>query len=122
MEIAADAEIGKVYRGRVERIVDFGAFINILPGKDGLVHISQLAHERVRSVSDVVREGEDHLSEMEPDEEDRLDTATGLTLHSRLGCQAIAQGDVVVEVGVVTAGKTWVQVPAVVSYERSALQ
>jgi 2Fe-2S ferredoxin len=46
----------------------------------------------------IVREGEENLSPMEPDEEDRLDTATGLTLHSRLGCQAIAQGDVVVEV------------------------
>ena len=46
----------------------------------------------------IVREGEDHLSPMEADEEDRLDTAEGLTLHSRLGCQAIVQGDVVVEI------------------------
>lgn len=46
----------------------------------------------------VVREGEDNLSEMEQDEEDRLDTAEGLTLHSRLGCQAIVRGDVVVEI------------------------
>jgi len=46
----------------------------------------------------VVREGEANLSEMQEDEEDRLDTATGLTIHSRLGCQAVVQGDVVVEV------------------------
>ncbi|HYB40201.1 MAG TPA: 2Fe-2S iron-sulfur cluster-binding protein [Candidatus Methylomirabilis sp.] len=46
----------------------------------------------------VVREGEEHLSTMEQDEEDRLDTAEGLTLHSRLGCQAVVKGDVVVEI------------------------
>jgi 2Fe-2S ferredoxin len=46
----------------------------------------------------VVREGGQHLTPMEPDEEDRLDTARGLTLHSRLGCQAVVQGDVVVEI------------------------
>ena len=46
----------------------------------------------------IVREGEDHLSEMEPDEEDRLDMAEGLTIHSRLGCQAVVRGDVVVEI------------------------
>ncbi|HET9491219.1 MAG TPA: 2Fe-2S iron-sulfur cluster-binding protein [Methylomirabilota bacterium] len=46
----------------------------------------------------IVREGDKNLSEMEADEEDRLDTATGLTIHSRLGCQAVVQGDVVVEI------------------------
>jgi 2Fe-2S ferredoxin len=46
----------------------------------------------------IVREGEQNLSKMDPDEEDRLDTATGLTIHSRLGCQAVVQGDVVVEI------------------------
>ena len=46
----------------------------------------------------VVREGEQHLSEMQEDEEDRLDTAEGLTIHSRLGCQAVVKGDVVVEI------------------------
>ncbi len=59
MAIAADAEIGKVYRGRVERIVDFGAFVNILPGKDGLVHISQIADERVEKVTDYLSEGQE---------------------------------------------------------------
>ena len=46
----------------------------------------------------IVREGEDHLSEMEGDEEDRLDMAEGLTIHSRLGCQAVVRGDVVIEI------------------------
>ena len=46
----------------------------------------------------IVKEGEEHLSEMEPDEEDRLDMAEGLTIHSRLGCQSVVQGDVVVEI------------------------
>ncbi len=45
--ITAEAEIGKIYVGKVERIVDFGAFVNILPGKDGLVHISMLSDQRV---------------------------------------------------------------------------
>ncbi|NJN50574.1 MAG: polyribonucleotide nucleotidyltransferase [Gammaproteobacteria bacterium] len=59
MEIAADAEIGRIYQGRVERIVDFGAFVNILPGKDGLVHISQIADERVERVTDYLSEGQE---------------------------------------------------------------
>jgi polyribonucleotide nucleotidyltransferase len=58
-EITAEAEIGAVYTGRVERIVDFGAFINILPGKDGLLHISQIANERVENVSDYLSEGDE---------------------------------------------------------------
>jgi polyribonucleotide nucleotidyltransferase len=51
-EITAEAEVGAVYTGKVARIVDFGAFVNILPGKDGLVHISQIANERVENVSE----------------------------------------------------------------------
>ena len=57
-EITAEAEVGAVYEGTVARIVDFGAFINILPGKDGLVHISQIANERVENVSDYLKEGD----------------------------------------------------------------
>jgi polyribonucleotide nucleotidyltransferase len=56
--LTADAEVGKIYRGTVRKIVDFGAFVEIMPGTDGLVHISQLAHERVRKVSDVLKEGD----------------------------------------------------------------
>jgi polyribonucleotide nucleotidyltransferase len=57
-EITAEAEVGAVYNGTVARIVDFGAFVNILPGKDGLVHISQIANERVENVSDHLKEGQ----------------------------------------------------------------
>jgi len=56
--LTAEAEVGKIYRGTVRRVVDFGAFVEIMPGTDGLVHISQLAPERVRAVTDVVREGD----------------------------------------------------------------
>ena len=56
--LTAEAEVGKIYRGTVRRVVDFGAFVEIMPGTDGLVHISQLANERVRQVTDVVREGD----------------------------------------------------------------
>ncbi|RMF19997.1 MAG: S1 RNA-binding domain-containing protein, partial [Gammaproteobacteria bacterium] len=58
-EITAEAEIGKVYKGKVARIVDFGAFVTFLPGKDGLVHISQIAQERVKDVNDYLKEGEE---------------------------------------------------------------
>ncbi|WP_027852956.1 polyribonucleotide nucleotidyltransferase [Marinobacterium litorale] len=54
MAITAEAEVGKIYEGKVVRIEDFGAFVNILPGKDGLVHISQIAKERVNKVTDYV--------------------------------------------------------------------
>lgn len=56
--ITAEAEIGEIYEGKVVRIVDFGAFVNFLPGKDGLVHISQIAEERVNAVSDYLKEGQ----------------------------------------------------------------
>ncbi len=56
--ITAEAEVGRIYRGTVRKIVDFGAFVEIFPGTDGLVHISQLANERVRKVSDVLKEGD----------------------------------------------------------------
>ncbi|MEM7001284.1 MAG: S1 RNA-binding domain-containing protein, partial [Pseudomonadota bacterium] len=58
-EITAEAEVGRIYKGKVERIVDFGAFVNILPGKDGLLHISQIAEERVEKVSDYLSEGQE---------------------------------------------------------------
>ena len=57
-EITAEAEVGQVYEGPVTKILDFGALVNILPGKDGLLHISQIAHERVEKVSDYLQEGQ----------------------------------------------------------------
>ncbi|HHX6231988.1 TPA: polyribonucleotide nucleotidyltransferase [Pseudomonas aeruginosa] len=59
LAITAEAEIGKIYVGKVERIVDFGAFVNILPGKDGLVHISQISDKRIDKVTDVLQEGQE---------------------------------------------------------------
>ena len=57
--ITAEAEVGAIYTGKVARIVDFGAFVTILPGKDGLVHISQIAEERVENVTDYLSEGQE---------------------------------------------------------------
>jgi polyribonucleotide nucleotidyltransferase len=57
-EITADVEVGKVYEGNVVRLMDFGAFVTILPGKDGLVHISQITDEHVDKVSDKLKEGD----------------------------------------------------------------
>jgi polyribonucleotide nucleotidyltransferase len=57
--LTADVEIGKIYKGRVTRILNFGAFVEILPGKEGLVHISQLAEQHVKKVEDVVHEGDE---------------------------------------------------------------
>ena len=57
--ITAEAEVGQIYTGKVNKIADFGAFVNILPGKDGLVHISQIAKERVEKVTDYLSEGQE---------------------------------------------------------------
>jgi len=56
--ITAEVEVGTIYEGRVQRLMDFGAFVEILPGKDGLVHISQISHQRVEKVSDALKEGD----------------------------------------------------------------
>ena len=57
-DLTADIEVGRIYEGRVAKLMDFGAFVNILPGKDGLVHISQISEERVENVSDNLAEGD----------------------------------------------------------------
>ena len=56
--ITADVEVGRIYEGKVVKLMDFGAFVAILPGKDGLVHISQISNERVEKVSDKLTEGD----------------------------------------------------------------
>ena len=58
-DVTAEAEVGKVYMGKVSKIVDFGAFITILPGQDGLLHVSEIANERVENVTDYLKEGEE---------------------------------------------------------------
>jgi len=57
-QLTADVEVDKIYEGKVAKIMDFGAFVTVLPGKDGLVHISQICEERVENVADKVKEGE----------------------------------------------------------------
>ena len=72
-EITAEAEIGRVYEGAVTKILDFGALINILPGKDGLLHISQIAHQRVEKVEDFLTEGQVvKVKVLETDEKGRI--------------------------------------------------
>ena len=60
-DLTQEAEVGKIYQGTVRKIMEFGAFVEIYPGTDGLVHVSELAHERVKNVSDVVSEGDSIL-------------------------------------------------------------
>lgn len=72
-QITAEVEIGKVYEGPVTKILDFGALINLLPGKDGLLHISQIAHERVEKVTDYLSEGQIvKVKVLETDEKGRI--------------------------------------------------
>jgi len=72
-QITAEVEIGKVYEGPVVKILDFGALINLLPGKDGLLHISQIAHERVEKVTDYLKEGQIvKVKVLETDEKGRV--------------------------------------------------
>jgi len=72
-QITAEVEIGKIYEGPITKILDFGASINLLPGKDGLLHISQIAHERVEKVSDYLTEGQIvRVKVMETDEKGRI--------------------------------------------------
>ncbi|WP_078120357.1 polyribonucleotide nucleotidyltransferase [Thiosocius teredinicola] len=80
--ITADVEVGKVYEGRVARLMDFGAFVTILPGKDGLVHISQISEERVEKVSDKLSEGDTiKVKVLEVDKQGRI----------RLSMKAVAE-------------------------------
>ena len=72
-EITAEVEIGKIYEGPITKLLDFGALVNLLPGKDGLLHISQIAHERVEKVSDYLKEGQIiRVKVMETDEKGRV--------------------------------------------------
>jgi polyribonucleotide nucleotidyltransferase len=72
-QITAEVEIGKVYEGPITKLLDFGALVNLLPGKDGLLHISQIAHERVEKVSDYLTEGQIiKVKVMETDEKGRI--------------------------------------------------
>ncbi len=83
-EITADIEVNRVYDGKVSRIMDFGAFVTILPGKDGLLHISQISHQRVENVTDHMNEGDKvRVKVTEIDRQGRM----------RLSMTAIAEGE-----------------------------
>jgi polyribonucleotide nucleotidyltransferase len=83
-EITAEVEVGRTYDGKVLRLLDFGAIVQVLPGKDGLLHISQIAKERVNQVSDYLKEGQDvRVKVLEADDKGRL----------RLSMKAAAEED-----------------------------
>ena len=84
-QITADVEVGSIYEGKVVKLMDFGAFVTILPGKDGLVHISQISDERVENVSDKLSEGETvKVKVLEIDKQGRI----------RLSMKAVAEAPV----------------------------
>jgi polyribonucleotide nucleotidyltransferase len=81
-EITAEVEVGKIYTGTVLKLLDFGAIVSVLPGKDGLLHISQISRERVNSVSDFLKEGQQvRVKVIESDEKGRI----------RLSMKAVAE-------------------------------
>lgn len=83
-QVTADVEVGVIYEGKVAKIMDFGAFVNILPGKDGLVHISQISDERVENVSDKLSEGDMvKVKVLEVDRQGRI----------RLSMKAVTEGE-----------------------------
>ncbi len=85
-QVTAEVEVGVIYEGKVAKIMDFGAFVNILPGKDGLVHISQISDERVENVSDKLSEGDViKVKVLEVDRQGRI----------RLSMKAVAEGEAV---------------------------
>jgi len=72
-EITAEVEVGGVYEGPIVKLLDFGAIVNVLPGRDGLLHISQIAHERVNAIGDYLKEGQVvKVKVLEADEKGRL--------------------------------------------------
>ena len=92
-EITAEVEVGKIYEGPITKVLDFGALVNLLPGKDGLLHISQIAHERVEKVSDYLKEGQVvRVKVLETDEKGRVKLSMKVLLDRNGGSsQAAAQ-------------------------------
>ena len=98
--IASEPEGGQVYKGKVVKIVEFGAFVNFFGSRDGLVHVSQLAPERVKQVKDVVKEGQEvYVKLMGFDDRGKVrlsmkvvDQATGADLSAEMGEEALDEG------------------------------
>ncbi len=92
-QITAEVEIGKVYEGPITKILDFGALVNLLPGKDGLLHISQIAHERVERVTDYLSEGQIvKVKVLETDEKGRIKLSMKALLDRQSAPQGLPQG------------------------------
>jgi polyribonucleotide nucleotidyltransferase len=88
-ELTAEVEVGKTYQGTVLKLLDFGAIVSVLPGKDGLLHISQIAHERVNSVADHLKEGQSvKVKVLEADEKGRLRLSMKALLDAAAGSAA----------------------------------
>jgi len=84
LELTADVEVGRIYEGTVLRLLDFGAIVSLLPGRDGLLHISQISHERVNAVSDHLKEGQSvKVKVLEADDKGRV----------RLSMKAVGQAE-----------------------------
>ena len=93
-EITAEAEVGQIYEGPVTKLLDFGALVNILPGKDGLLHISQIAHERVEKVSDYLQEGQVvRVKVLETDDKGRIKLSMKALLERPVREEGAAQED-----------------------------
>jgi polyribonucleotide nucleotidyltransferase len=89
-QLTAEVEVGQLYSGKVVRLADFGAFVQILPGKDGLVHISQIAHERVNAVSDYLKVNDEvQVKVLEVDRQGRI----RLSIKEALPAPAAAEGE-----------------------------
>src|SRR5437867_6857239 len=84
-EITAEAEIGKTYLGKVVRVVAFGAFVEVLPGIEGLLHISEIAEHRVNAVTDEIREGEEILVKVIDVDGDRIRLSRKAVLREKRG-------------------------------------
>lgn len=99
-EITAEVEIGKVYEGPITKILDFGALVNLLPGKDGLLHISQIAHQRVEKVTDFLSEGQVvKVKVLETDEKGRIKLSMKALIDRDAAPQAAQQAPAAVEGG-----------------------
>jgi polyribonucleotide nucleotidyltransferase len=91
-EITMEVEVGAVYDGTVLKLLDFGAIVSVLPGKDGLLHISQISHERVKAVADVLKEGQKvRVKVIEADDKGRLRLSMKALLDAPAGGDAAAQ-------------------------------